>query len=80
VVQCRRFKPKKSYADAVRNQHKLYGVNRVSIRGQDFQSSKPVKTKSAFDRITWPRKLNRNWGSRLVNRPPYSPGTDEEQR
>jgi hypothetical protein len=69
VVHRRNFKLKKSFADIVRNQPKLSGANRVSIRSMNFQNSNPLRTRSVFDRISWPREMYHNWGSRSVNRP-----------
>jgi hypothetical protein len=69
MARRRNFKPKKSFADIVRNQPKLSGANRVSIGSRNFQNSNPVRIRSVFDRISWPREMYRNWGSRLVNRP-----------
>jgi hypothetical protein len=69
VVRRRNFKPKKSFVDIVRNQPKPSGANRVSIGSRNFQNSNPVRTRSVFDRISWPREMYRNWGSRPLNRP-----------
>jgi hypothetical protein len=60
VVQRRKINPKKSYAEMVRNQPKLSGANRVPIGRGNFQNSNPVRTRSVFDRISWPREEYRH--------------------